>query len=175
MVMRGLSFLGYDSALEADEDKGQSGSSDGHMERKLIASISTLVDDDVPFLSDFVPAWQSRARCAQKDLVPEGANFFPEVGDHPKGAQLAKSVCALCPVKEECLRFSLSNPQEQGIFGGTSVRDRLILRRRSSIKCRSGLHDMTSDNIYMQGKYRTCRRCRLDRNAEYRERARVAS
>jgi hypothetical protein len=40
--------------------------------------------------------------------------------DHEKEA---KAICAECPYKERCLKFALDN-HEQGIWGGTTERDR---------------------------------------------------
>lgn len=63
-------------------------------------------------------AWQSRARCAG---APDPGVWFPE-----RGADVgeAKKICALCPVKAECLRYALEHRIQYGIWGGASERQR---------------------------------------------------
>lgn len=61
------------------------------------------------------------ALCAQVD--PE--LWFPPSGVHPFAA---KRICRRCPVVEPCLQYALDNPVE-GVWGGTSVRDRMRLAR----------------------------------------------
>jgi WhiB family redox-sensing transcriptional regulator len=67
--------------------------------------------------------WRDGAVCAQTD--PE--LFFPRAGDAAANAR-AKSVCAGCPVRAECLEAALADPSLEGIWGGTSARDRGALR-----------------------------------------------
>jgi hypothetical protein len=40
----------------------------------------------------------------------------------------AKAICAECPYKARCLKFAIDN-HEQGIWGGTTERQRNILRK----------------------------------------------
>lgn len=40
----------------------------------------------------------------------------------------AKEVCATCPVKADCLAFSLVNEEEFGVWGGLDARERSELR-----------------------------------------------
>lgn len=68
-------------------------------------------------------AWQQFALCAQTD--PEA--FFPEKGG---SSREAKSVCASCEVRGECLEYALENDERFGIWGGLSERERRRLRRR---------------------------------------------
>lgn len=42
----------------------------------------------------------------------------------------AKAVCAECLVREEYLSFALADPHLEGIWGGTTARERGRLRRR---------------------------------------------
>jgi WhiB family transcriptional regulator, redox-sensing transcriptional regulator len=67
--------------------------------------------------------WQASALCAQTD--PEA--FYPEKGDQ---AKTAKMICAQCPVKSECLEYSLARDERFGIWGGLSERDRREIRKR---------------------------------------------
>ncbi|WP_116042693.1 WhiB family transcriptional regulator [Amycolatopsis palatopharyngis] len=72
--------------------------------------------------------WQSRAACRDED--PE--LFFPvsDMGPGARQAAQAKSVCARCPVRAECLGYALDNGLDHGVFGGTTERERRELTRR---------------------------------------------
>lgn len=70
-----------------------------------------------------VPAWHADAAC--KGV--ETAVFFIERG---ASAARAKAVCNTCPVVEQCLAEALRNPWMLGIWGGTSERQRLAIRRK---------------------------------------------
>ena len=67
--------------------------------------------------------WRARAVCAQVD----SKLFFPSIGE---SARPAKSVCAACPVRAECLEEALSSPfVVSGVWGGTSENERREMRR----------------------------------------------
>jgi len=66
--------------------------------------------------------WQDEALCAGMD--PD--LFFPERGDM-ETVNAAKAVCAGCPVRSECLELGIH--EKFGIWGGTTERERRILRR----------------------------------------------
>ncbi len=66
------------------------------------------------------PGWKRRALCL--GVGPE--LFFPQKGDP---TSIPKQVCNHCPVKLECLRMGIY--QGYGIWGGTSERERRIMRR----------------------------------------------
>lgn len=68
-------------------------------------------------------AWQEDALCAETD--PEA--FFPE---HGASSRDAKSVCAACPVRHECLEHALANDERFGIWGGLSESERRRVRKR---------------------------------------------
>jgi WhiB family redox-sensing transcriptional regulator len=63
--------------------------------------------------------WVREAACA--GMLHLERAFFPEKGD---SVAAAKAVCALCPVRWECLDFALETHQAHGIWGGTTVRER---------------------------------------------------
>jgi WhiB family redox-sensing transcriptional regulator len=65
--------------------------------------------------------WRKYAICNQTD--PE--LFFP---DPWQSAAPAKLVCSFCPVRDECLTEALNNPGLQGIWAGTTPRERQQLR-----------------------------------------------
>jgi WhiB family transcriptional regulator, redox-sensing transcriptional regulator len=56
------------------------------------------------------------------------ATFFPSDG---VGVEVAKRICATCPVREPCLEYALDYRIDHGVWGGTSERQRRrILRKR---------------------------------------------
>ena len=72
--------------------------------------------------------WMERGSCAE---TPPDV-FFPSDG---VGVEVAKRVCAGCPVQEPCLEHALRNRIDHGVWGGTSERQRrriLKARRQAS-------------------------------------------
>jgi WhiB family redox-sensing transcriptional regulator len=56
------------------------------------------------------------------------ARFFPSDG---VGVEIARRICATCPVKERCLEYALTQRIDHGVWGGCSERERRrILKRR---------------------------------------------
>ena len=74
--------------------------------------------------------WQERANCLGVD--PD--LFFPERG---ASTREAKSVCAGCEVKADCLEYALDNGEKFGIWGGLSERERRRLRRQRALARRA--------------------------------------
>jgi WhiB family transcriptional regulator, redox-sensing transcriptional regulator len=66
--------------------------------------------------------WTEQAACADAD--PD--IFFPERG---KPTAPAKAICAVCPVRVECLEYALDASEKFGVWGGTSEKERRRLRR----------------------------------------------
>lgn len=59
--------------------------------------------------------------------------FFPDGPGEAWMAHRAKSICGLCPVRQRCLEWALSQPMshdQHGVFGGLAPRERNRLRRR---------------------------------------------
>ncbi|MBX7159305.1 MAG: WhiB family transcriptional regulator [Acidimicrobiia bacterium] len=75
-------------------------------------------------------SWQARANCIGVD--PD--IFFPERGASTKEA---KSICAACLVRADCLEYALENSEKFGIWGGTSERERRRLRRQRAAERRA--------------------------------------
>ena len=68
--------------------------------------------------------WMAQGACAS---VPP-STFFPSDG---AGVEVARKICAQCPVQEPCLEYALANRIDHGVWGGCSERERRrILRRR---------------------------------------------
>lgn len=88
------------------------------MHRKLIEALAV---DDL--------GWQDYANCrgADADL------FFPERG---ASTRKAKSICAACQVRVECLEFAVVNSEKFGIWGGLSERERRKIRKQRALEAR---------------------------------------
>ncbi|WP_433145236.1 WhiB family transcriptional regulator [Actinomadura nitritigenes] len=73
-------------------------------------------------------SWEDRAVCAEVD--PE--LFFPEHSGWAGAleAEVAKAICAECPVCGDCLATALADPTLYGVWGGTTRAERKQLRRR---------------------------------------------
>jgi len=58
------------------------------------------------------------------------AVFFPSDG---VGVEIAKKICATCPVQSQCLEYALEARIDHGVWGGTAERQRRrILKARRS-------------------------------------------
>jgi len=75
-------------------------------------------------------AWQRDAACREPGVDPDW--FFAAKGDHASMSK-ALAVCAVCPVREQCLQFALSDPESIGVWGGTSAKQRRTMRRESGM------------------------------------------
>ena len=70
--------------------------------------------------------WMARGNCR----FEPPATFFPSDG---VGVEVAKQICAGCPVQEPCLEYALEQRIDHGVWGGTSERQRRrILKQRRS-------------------------------------------
>lgn len=73
-------------------------------------------------------AWQARAACRG----PESTLYFPPTyAERKEERELrerrAKAICALCPVRADCLDYALTIREPHGIWGGLSEHERLEL------------------------------------------------
>jgi WhiB family redox-sensing transcriptional regulator len=71
--------------------------------------------------------WRQQAACADVDPLI----FFPVgVSEEAQAAtDVAKSICAECPVAQECLLFAVTTNQEYGVWGGLDEEERKEVRR----------------------------------------------
>lgn len=70
--------------------------------------------------------WMQRGLC--REIPP--AVFFPSDG---VGVEVARSICATCPVKEPCLEYALANRIDHGVWGGCSERERRRISKRRRV------------------------------------------
>lgn len=76
--------------------------------------------------------WMDEGSC--RDLDP--ALFFPSDG---VGVDVARRICAGCPVRGACLEFALANRIDHGVWGGASERERRrILSGRRKARAAQG-------------------------------------
>lgn len=72
-----------------------------------------------------IPMFDTRgASCVNSD--PE--IFMPEGKDHIQITREAKATCSTCPLVKVCLDYAIDTEQ-WGIWGGTTMKERKILRR----------------------------------------------
>ena len=71
--------------------------------------------------------WRNRAACRGVD-----PDVFYPVSDEE--AEVARAICAQCPVREACLEYALANRERDGVWGGATERERrrMIRQRRKS-------------------------------------------
>jgi WhiB family transcriptional regulator, redox-sensing transcriptional regulator len=67
-------------------------------------------------------SWLALRKC--RDMPVK--TFFPS---DAAGVELARRICVGCPVRERCLEYALANRIDQGVWGGTSERQRRRLQR----------------------------------------------
>ena len=69
-------------------------------------------------------AWAESAACRGLDPMI----FYPATDED---AEVAKAICAACPVREDCLEHAIDEREHNGVWGGATERERQrIIRRR---------------------------------------------
>lgn len=100
--------------------------------------------DDIGYLKDFPSFVQGGTPlCAETD--PD--LFFPveafegalSVKEFYYNEVEAKKICGTCPYQLECFSYALKNTDLQGIWGGTTAKDRAAIRRGRGAKLQRGL------------------------------------
>ncbi|MEO7803512.1 MAG: WhiB family transcriptional regulator [Actinomycetota bacterium] len=73
--------------------------------------------------------WRQRASC-RTTIDPDV--FFPVGSTGPALDQIeaAKSICATCVVRTQCLEWALRTNQDNGVWGGLSEEERKSIRRQ---------------------------------------------
>ena len=72
-------------------------------------------------------AWRQRAACRGI----EADVFYPGTEEE---AEVAKAICARCLVRQPCLEYALAVRERDGVWGGTTEKERrrLVRQRRQS-------------------------------------------
>lgn len=84
--------------------------------------------------------WSDQAACRRDGTDrhwPTGAESSPGYRQH---AADAMRVCAWCPVRAECLAHALENGEDDGIWGGTTPRQRRQIRKSRTAPAASRSH-----------------------------------
>lgn len=80
--------------------------------------------------SELDMGWQYRAACRGEDAEMFFApNYFERKEEKEAREAQAKSICAGCPVRAECLEYALRNREPHGIWGGLNESERKALIR----------------------------------------------
>jgi WhiB family redox-sensing transcriptional regulator len=74
--------------------------------------------------------WMAEGKC--REIPP--AVFFPNDG---VGVEVARRICADCPVKSPCLEYALRSRIDHGVWGGTSERERRRIARSRRLSAAS--------------------------------------
>ena len=75
--------------------------------------------------------WMAQGNCREHPPT----TFFPSDG---VGVEVAKRICATCPVNEPCLEYALENRIDHGVWGGTSERQRRRILKSRRIPVSAG-------------------------------------
>jgi WhiB family transcriptional regulator, redox-sensing transcriptional regulator len=80
--------------------------------------------------SEWEMGWQHRAACRGEDAEMFFAPNYFERKEEKEGREVqAKTICARCPVRDECLEYALRNREPHGIWGGLNESERKSLIR----------------------------------------------
>lgn len=99
------------------------------MNGRLLAGNTSLSTPGAPHgttsTDDGTSDWYGQAACRG-----EGTDlWFPQGPHAAEDAELAKAICAACPVKDACLTWALDTNIPDGIFGGLNEKQRRRLKR----------------------------------------------
>jgi WhiB family redox-sensing transcriptional regulator len=83
--------------------------------------------------------WQWRGACRGEDsslfFTP---NYFEPKDERDARERRAKAICSTCPVRVECLEYSIRTREPHGVWGGLNeVERRLVIRGRERRPLRS--------------------------------------
>jgi WhiB family transcriptional regulator, redox-sensing transcriptional regulator len=79
--------------------------------------------------------WMAKGLCRERPP----STFFPSDG---VGVEIARRICAECPVKTHCLEYALRNGIDHGVWGGTSERERRRISRRRRLAAQAALESV---------------------------------
>jgi WhiB family redox-sensing transcriptional regulator len=102
--------------------------------------------------SRYMPAWHSEAKCRS---VPEWDEVFFGEGEDDNRASMnqdrvrrAQNVCHSCPVIRVCAQHALTQPEDHGVWAGTTAK----MRERARDLITTGLMDLeTVIDVILEG------------------------
>lgn len=98
--------------------------------------------DELLDLAERRPAWMAKGECRTEraltlamafDLDQAVELFMPQVGQGRRGmAEItaARTICKDCSVRRECLSYALANHPQAGTWGGTSLPERIAIKKK---------------------------------------------
>ena len=89
-----------------------------HLNKASVALMKKLQDND-----------GAACEALPEMFFPQGQNMEMLMSE----IRIAKSICAECPVKRECLDYALVADEPYGIWGGLTPTERSILKRRNTL------------------------------------------
>ena len=94
--------------------------------RRAKLPISVFCEEVFPMSAT---TWRKQAACRGLDVEA----FYPISEDEADAAE-AKAICAECPVRQACLEHALAHREREGVWGGTTERERrrIVRQRRKS-------------------------------------------
>ena len=81
-------------------------------------------------LANFYPALPLLPNASCKDIINPNLFFPISRKDEAKSLPIARTICAGCPEREECLDYALKEHIAEGIWAGTTPAERGMARRR---------------------------------------------
>lgn len=87
--------------------------------------MSARMTDLADILNLAIPEWTRDALCARTDPHV----FHPEKGELGVIAA-ARDICSRCPVAQPCFVYAINTNQPDGVWAGTTPRQRGQIRRR---------------------------------------------
>jgi WhiB family redox-sensing transcriptional regulator len=112
--------------------------------------------------------WRERALCRKFD--PD--IWFPigNTGPAIEQTELAKAICAQCPVIADCEEWVLTSNQPYGVAAGMTPGERQGIRtghrvrtERPAVRCRRQRHWMTAENTHVDPRgARWCQACTVE-------------
>jgi len=69
--------------------------------------------------------WRTQAACTGID-----SDIFYPASEDEIDAMEAKAICVVCPVQAACLEYALASREREGIWGGTTERERRRIHRQ---------------------------------------------
>ena len=94
--------------------------------RRAKLPISVFCEEVFPMSAT---TWRKQAACRGLDVEA----FYP-ISEYEADAAEAKAICAECPVRQACLEHALAHREREGVWGGTTERERrrIVRQRRKS-------------------------------------------
>ena len=80
--------------------------------------------------NDDIPSWQFRSACRGEDSTLFFApSYFEQRSEKAAREHRAKTICARCPVRVDCLEYAIRIREDHGVWGGLNESERRALVR----------------------------------------------